>query len=109
MGREELQRDITGMCEKCSQFMGHTGFAPAHGSVCFPGVHCSGSMLLCRGTVQGVPYILRTSKSKLLRLKTSGTLQGQSQLGMCFVPSQAQAAQVTKCLAKALSQVVQAS
>ena len=25
---------------------------PAHGSVCFPGLHCSGSRLLCRGTVQ---------------------------------------------------------
>ena len=32
----KLQTNITGMCRKCSQCLGHTGFAPAH-SVCgFP-------------------------------------------------------------------------
>ena len=63
-----LQTNITGMCGECSQYLGHTGFAPAHG-VCaflvytaqapgysagelskralgcmhFPGLNCSGS------------------------------------------------------------------
>ena len=60
--RGTLQRNTAGVCEECSQFMDHTGFAPDRGSMCFPGVHCSGSMLLCRGTVQGVPCILCTSQ-----------------------------------------------
>ena len=36
------------MCGECSQCMGHTGFAPAHSSVCFLGLHCSGSRVFCR-------------------------------------------------------------
>ena len=31
-----LQTNITGMCGKCSQCLGHTGFAPAHGVCTFP-------------------------------------------------------------------------
>ena len=45
-----LQANTTGMCGERSQCLGHTGFAPAH-RVCFPGLHCSGSSLLCRGTL----------------------------------------------------------
>ena len=72
-----LQTNITGICRECSQCLGHTGFAPAHG-VCafpvytaqalgwsagnslrqalhfmhFPGLSCSGSgsWVLCKGT-----------------------------------------------------------
>ena len=50
-----MQTNITGVCGECSQCMGHTGFAPAQGSVCFPGLHCSGSRVLCKGTVQSGP------------------------------------------------------
>ena len=31
-----LQTNITGMCGKCSQCLGHTGFAPAHSVCAFP-------------------------------------------------------------------------
>ena len=30
-----LQTNITGMCGECSQYLGHTGFAPAHGVCAF--------------------------------------------------------------------------
>ena len=44
-----LQTNTTGMYGECSQCMDHTGFASTHGSMCFPSLHCSGYMLLCRG------------------------------------------------------------
>ena len=31
-----LQTNITGVCGECSQCLGHTGFAPAHGECAFP-------------------------------------------------------------------------
>ena len=31
-----LQTNITGVCGECSQCLGHTGFAPAHGVCAFP-------------------------------------------------------------------------
>ena len=42
--------NITGVCGDCLQCLGHTGL-PHSWCVCFPGLHCSGSRLLCRGTV----------------------------------------------------------
>ena len=50
-GRGTLQTNITGVCRECSQYMDHTGFAPALGSTCFPVLHCSGSRILCKDTV----------------------------------------------------------
>ena len=51
--------NITGVCEECSQCMDHIGFA--YGHVCSPGLHCSGSRLLWRGTVQSWPWVSCTS------------------------------------------------
>ena len=45
------------MCGECSQCMDHPGFAVAQGSVCFPGLPCLGSRVLCKGTVPSGPYI----------------------------------------------------
>ena len=42
-GTQYLQINIAGMCGECSQYMGHTGFAPAHSGLCFLGLHSSGS------------------------------------------------------------------
>ena len=42
--------------------MDHTVFVPAHSGVSFPGLHCSGSRVLCRGTVQFRPCISCTSQ-----------------------------------------------
>ena len=53
--RGTLQRNTAGVCEECSQFMDHTGFATAQGRVCFPGLHCSGSRVPCKDTVPRGP------------------------------------------------------
>ena len=54
---ETLQTNIAGMCGECSQCKDHTGFAKAQGGMCFLGLHCSGSRVLCRGTVQSGPAL----------------------------------------------------
>ena len=104
-----LQTNIAGMCGECSQCMDHTGFVPGHSSMCFPSLHCSGSRLLRRGTVQlskARPAFSALPRSKLHRLRFSGTLQGHRVSWVCVLyPSQVGAAQVTRCLASALSQV----
>ena len=43
-----LQKNIAGVCGECSQCLDHIEFSPAHSSVCFPGLHCSASRVLCR-------------------------------------------------------------
>ena len=50
-----LQTDIIGMCGESSQCMDLTGFAPIQSGVCFLGLHCSGSKVLCRDSVQSGP------------------------------------------------------
>ena len=35
---------------------------PSSQHICFPSLHCSGSRLLCRGTVQSGPWVICTSK-----------------------------------------------
>ena len=98
--------NITGVCQECSQCVDHTEFAPAHSGMCFPGLHCSGSRLPCRGTVQSRPAFRALSRSKLLRLSFSCTPQGHRFSWACdLCPSQIRAAQVTRCLVSALSQV----
>ena len=101
-----LQTNITGMCGECSQCLGHTGFAPAHGVCAFlvytaqaPG--CSAGELSKAG-----PGFHALPGSKLLRFRFSGTPQ-RHRLGWAHVlcHSQVQAVQVTRCLASALSQV----
>ena len=99
-----LQTNITGVCGECLQCLGHAGFAPAH-SVCVflvytaqaPG--CSSGELSKVGTGLGAH-----PRSKLLRFRFSGTPQ-RYRLGWACVlcPSQVRAAQVTRCLASAVS------
>ena len=100
-----MQTDFSGMCGECSQCKDHTGFAKAEGGMCFLGLHCSGSRVLYRVTVKvGLPF-QALPRSKLLRFL--GTPQGHRVSWVCILcPSQVQAAQMTRCLASALSQVV---
>ena len=42
-----LQANVPGLCGEHAQCSGHAGFAPAHGCVSCPCLHCSGSWLLC--------------------------------------------------------------
>ena len=67
-----LQTNITGMCGECSQCMDHTGFAPAHSSVCFPSLHCSGSAGILS---KAGPAFYTLPRSKLLRFRFSDTSQ----------------------------------
>ena len=100
----KLQTNITGMCGECSQCMDHTGFAPIQSGVYFLGLCCSGSRVPA-GTLSKVgPGIcalpgLNYSGSQVLH-------KGTYLVGLPFLClSQVQEAQVTGCLASALSQV----
>ena len=72
--------------------------------VCFPGLHISGSRLLCWELSEAGPVLHALPRSKLLRFRFSGTPQ-RLRLGWACVlyPSQVQAAQVTRCLVSAVS------
>ena len=103
-----LQTVTASMCGGCLQCIDPIGFAPAQGGLCFLGLHCSGSRLLCRCVVQIRPCVLCTSHkctgSKLLRF--FGTLQRHKLCWVCVLClSQVQAAKATRCLSSTLSQV----
>ena len=65
--------------------MDHTGFDPAQGGVCFLGLCCSGSRVLCRSTVQSGPCISCTSQVLVIHVLKYST-KAQTQLGVHFVP-----------------------
>ena len=90
-----LQTNNTGVCSQC---LGYTGFAPAHGG--FPCLHCLGSRLLCGELSEVGPGLYALTRSKLLRFKHWGSPQ-RHRLGWACVlcPSQIGAAQVIRCLA----------
>ena len=48
---------------------------PRSQHVCFPSLHCSGSRLLCRELSEAGPGLCALPRSKLLRLRFSGTPQ----------------------------------
>ena len=99
-----MQTNITGVWGECSQCLGHTGFAPAHGACAFlvytaqaPG--CSAGELSKAG-----PGLCAHPRSKSLRFRFSGTPQRCRLVWACVLcPSQVRAAQVTRYLASALS------
>ena len=87
-----LQTNVTGVCGECSQCMDQAGFAPARG-VCLLAPGCSA------GAPSKVGSVFRAlPRSKPLRF---------SSCVLCL--SQVQAAQLTRCLASALSQLGGAS
>ena len=88
----------------CSEYLGHTGFVPAHGMCAFPvctaqAPGCSAGELSKEG-----PGLHALPRSKPLRFRFSGAPQ-RHRLGWACVlcPSQVRAAQVTRCLVRALS------
>ena len=95
-----LQTNIPGVCWGVLAVYGPHWVCPSSQCICFPSLHCSGSRLLRRGTVQlskARPAFSALSKCKPHRF--SGTPQGHK-LGWARVlcPSQIQAAQATKYL-----------
>ena len=77
---------------------------PRSRCVCFPSLHCSGSRLLCWELSEAGTGLHALPRSKQLRFRFSGTLQ-RRRLGWACVlcPSQVRAAQVTRCLASAVT------
>ena len=99
-----LQTNITGMCGECLQCMDHTGFAPAHGGMCFPGLHCSGPSCSAGELSKLGPAFCTLPRSNLLRFRFSGTPQRHRLGWACILcPPQVLASQATRCLASALS------
>ena len=99
-----LHTNITGVCEDCSQCLGHNGFSPTHSVCAFPdytthALGCSAGELSKAG-----PGLCALLRSKPLRFRFSGTPQRHRYGWACVLcPSQVQAAQATRCLARALS------
>ena len=92
------------MCGQCSQCLGHIGFAPTHGMYAFPvytaqAPGCSAGELSKAG-----PGFRALPRSKPLRFRFSGTPQ-RHRLSWAWIlcPSQVRVAQVSRCLASALS------
>ena len=67
-----LQTNNAGVCSQC---LSHTGPAPHSPRVCPPCPHCSGSRLLCREPSEAGPGLHAPPRSKLLRLRHSGSPQ----------------------------------
>ena len=95
-----LQTKNTGMCPQC---LGYT-VCPHSQRVCFPCLHCLGSRLLCQKLFEASPGLYALPRSKLLRFRYSGSPQ-RCRLSWAFIlcPSQVRAAQVTGCLARAVT------
>ena len=77
---------------------------PCSGCVWFPGLHCSGSRLLCQQLSEVGPGLRALSRSKPLRFRFSRT-PPRHKLSWAYVlcPSQVRAAQVTRCLVIAVA------
>ena len=99
-----LQTNITGLCGECSQCLGHTGFAPAHG-VCVFLVYTAQAPGCSAGKLSKVgPGLCALPRSKPLRFRFSGTPQRHRLSWACVLcPSHVQAAQVTRCLASSVT------
>ena len=105
---ETLQTNIAGMCGECAQCIGHTGLATVQGYVCFWGLHCSGSRVLCKAVPKAGPAFRALPRTKWPGF--SGTPQGHRLGWACFLcASQVQAAQASRCFVSTLSQVGRAS
>ena len=77
---------------------------PRSPRVCFHGLHCSGSRLLCWKLSEAGSGLRALPRSKPLSFRFSGTPQ-RRRLGWACVlcPSQVRAAQATRCLASAVA------
>ena len=57
---------------------------PSSWQVCFPGLHCSGFRLFCRGTVQSRPWVSCTSQVQATRFRFSVLHKGTDSIGRAF-------------------------
>ena len=100
-----LKTIITGMCGECLQYLGHPGFAPAHGA-CASLVYTAQAPGCSAGELSKVgPGLYALPRSKLLRFRFSSTPKRHRLDWACILcPSQVKAAQVTRFLVTELSQ-----
>ena len=105
-----LQISITGVFGECSQCMDCTGFDLAHGTYAFP-VYTAQAPCSSEGQLsKACPGLRALPRSKLLRFRFLGTPQTHRLSWACVLcPSQVRGAQMTRCLASAVSQVCGAS
>ena len=91
-----LQTNNTGVCSQC---LGHTGFAPAHGMCAFS-VYTAQAPGCSAGEVsKGCPGWRALPRSKPFRFRFSGTPQRHRLFWACVLyPSQVRGVQVTRCL-----------
>ena len=101
--RGTLQTNITGMCGECLLCLGHTRFAPAHGTCPFP-LYTSQALGCSVWELSEVgPRLCALLRSKPLRFSFLGSPQrGRLCLAGVFCPSQVRAAQATWCLVSAV-------
>ena len=102
-GRGTLQTNITGVCRECSQYMDHTGFAPAH--VCAFPVYTAQAPGCSAGEMSKAGPVLHAfPRFKLLRFGFLGTPQRRRLCWACVLcPSQVRVAQATRRLGTTVS------
>ena len=99
-----LQTNTAGAFGECSQYMDHTGFAPAHGMCAFPVYTAQAPGCSAEKLFKTDPEFHALPRSKLLRFRFLGSLQ-RHRIGWACVlcPSQVREVQATRCLVSALS------
>ena len=104
MGREEHCKQILLACWGVLAVYQPHWVCPHSWCVCFPGLHISGSRLLCRKLSEVSPGLHALPRSKPMRFRFSGTPQRCRLSWACVLcPSQVRAAQVTRCLVSTVS------
>ena len=94
-----LQTNITGICGECSQYLGHTGFAPAHCVCAFPVYTAQAPGCSAEELSKAGPGLCAFPRSNMLRFRFSATPQRCRLIWACVLcPSQVRVAQVMRCL-----------
>ena len=103
VGREGRCKQITLACVHSASA---TLACPHSWSMYPPGPHCSGSRLLHREPSKASPGLPAPPRSEPLRFRHSGSPQRHRLGWACILcPSQVRAAQVMKCLARAIAAI----
>ena len=88
-GGATLQTNISGVCGECSQCLGHTGFAPAHGLCAFPVYTAQATGCSVGELPKASPGLRALPRSTPLRFRFSGTPQRHRLCWGCVLcPSQ---------------------
>ena len=104
VGREERCKQITLASVGSAPSVSATLGLPPLMRVCFPCLHCLGSRLLCQELSEASPGLYVLPRSKPLRFRYLGSPQRYRLGWACILcPSQVRAAQVTSCLASAVT------